>query len=791
MFDTLNSFLDTQANSVAESENSLYTLSPTVPNVLDLFYKNLERLGYNLSELKPALEQGGNSLIISCAGSGKTTFLELKLIHDYLSGELFKDRVVQTASGELSQRVLSRVFISTFLKTGAEELKNSFDEKCTELKVQGICSDNFTFSTLHAEYYAIITELGVKVEIMSEEELMTALTACCKSLSIKNRTRGGYGAITKDELSDIACIVGYARNRIDDARYKHPLCEEYGLTQPVLDKLLELYKKHRLAVNKYDFEDLQELVYQGITTNPNFAQLISSRYDYIFIDEFQDTSQIQYEVLKAYINGAKKTVAIGDDDQCIYSWRGSDVNIITKHFPEDYKPAVHKFTVNYRCRSGILAPVVSSIKKNTNRHEKDLTAYRSGGSVVVNKTCNVDDLMLEVRNSISNQYTVGILSRTNFDLLAPAILLELDGTIPFSLSKSTGITGYIPRQVFGCVKLLTRRFTEDFEDLLALFCDRNSKYEAHKLAEILRNQSELALDKFDKEDLAYSCPSLYRNLLMPMLAEKDKKSAYVAMLKYLRENVYSGDTPFSIRARLFTSFVIDIVLRHHTVKTLSIEDIDELFTDIIPNRLNKRAYSKKQNNCAVRLTTVHEAKGKEWQSVILWNDTDGVFPARVGKHVITNEEYEEERRLHYIAFTRAKERLTIFTSETKPSPYLRECDFKASIDVKVENAPSSEQTVFASKTVSPVKDSFRETLTTFMNSTDSDLSSKTMNLLTYYDYDVERVLHELRNTHKSLSEKGELAGADGNFDLELQWCVEALLITLMQGAYAVYEAAQT
>lgn len=782
MLNDINTFFDNKL----EASSGLYTLSPTTSDVLDKFYANLEALGYNLTELKPALEQNGNALIISCAGSGKTTFLELKLIHDYLSGELFTEREVQTASGVMKQKVISRVFISTFLKTGAEELKNSFDEKCTELRVQGICADNFTFSTLHAEYYSILTAIGVKPTIMPEADCTEALAATCKSLSIRNKTRYHSGAISRDEVTDIACIVGYARNRIDEARYKHPLSAEYGLTQGILDKLLELYKKRRLAVNSYDFEDLQELVYTGIATNPKFAEFVGSRYDYIFIDEFQDTSQIQYEILKAYIRNAKKTVAIGDDDQCIYSWRGSDIDIITKRFPDDFKPAVHKFTVNYRCRANILAPVIPSIKRNTNRYDKDLTAYKAGGLVVVNNTCNVDSLMNEVRNSVAQAYSVGILSRTNFDLLAPAILLELDNTIPFTLSKSVGITGYIPRQVFGCIKLLTRRYTEDFRSLLELFAERDGKFECKKLCDILATQPETSLNTFTDEDLAYSAPILYRNFFKPVRACQDKRSAYIELLKYLLNNSYTGTSPFAIRARLFVAFVMDLVLNHHSLKAMPIEDLDELFSNILPSRLSKRAYAKKQEDCPVRLTTVHEAKGKEWQSVIIWNDTDGVFPAQVGRHILTSAEYEEERRLHYIAFTRAKERLTIFTSETAPSPYLRECDFEASVAVQIEDTPLSEQAMLEPKEITPVPDKFRNTLTEFMNANESDCPEaktyrdNTLCLLQAYNYDIERTLTEIQSKYRKLFSSADCTSPDEDFRAQMNMCIFNLLEELSE-----------
>lgn len=775
MFDTLNTFLDGASAQQSEQTGSLYVLSPTVPDVLNKFYSNLDKLGYNLTELKPALEQGGTSLVISCAGSGKTTFLELKLIRDYLAGELFEPRQLNTPQGVVVQQVIAPVFISTFLKTGAEELQNSFDEKCTELRVQGICADNFTFSTLHAEYYAILKSLGIKMTIMSEEDLNSALRESCKSLGIRNRTKPG-NSLGKDELADIACIVTYARNRLDAKRYTHPLADDYDLTQPKLDKLLELYKKHRMAVNSYDFEDLQELVYQGIQTNPAFANMIASRYRFVLIDEFQDTSQIQYEILKTYINGAKKTIAIGDDDQCIYSWRGSDVDIITKRYPADYNPAIHKFTVNYRCKSNILNPVIPSIKVNSNRHDKDLSAYKQGGSTVVNKTCNVDALMQEVQNSISLGYSVGILSRTNFDLLAPAILLELGEKIPFSLSKSIGINSYIPRQVFGCIKLMTRRYTEDFHEILTAFAGRYNRVEVDKICNVLANQPSVSLNSLDDDDLAYSCPVLWRVVFKPMRETKDPRDFYIYLLKYLMENVYVGSSPFNIRARLFISFMIDLVANHSKLKGLTIYDLDELFTDIIPTRLSKRAYSKSSTSAPVRLTTVHEAKGKEWDSVILWNDTDGVFPAQVGNRAITADEMEEERRLHYIAFTRAKTRLTVFTSSTKPSPFLLECDFSNQVaEAPVTTGSEVTERGGYSNPAVVAEDAFYETLSSFMTSTDADINADTMNLVAFHNYDVAKVLELLRNKYKDCSDGGNLDMCGGVFENELYQCVKLLL----------------
>lgn len=753
MSDTFSEFFDNLATAQVDNYDGkvLLPITVTMPDRIERFYNNLKFLGYNLEEMKPALDGTNSSLIVSCAGSGKTTFLVQKIIKEYLAGTFTEYTAVQTANGIVQQPRVAKVLVSTFLKTGAEELKLAFERQCSELNIRGVSADSFTFSTLHSEYYNILKSLGIKIEIQSDEDALSVIGKVAKAFNITCKSARSY-TLSRDNLKDLQCIITYARNRIDGK--PHSLMPEYGLSNALLDKVIERCKIHRKASNVYDFEDLQELVYTGIKTNPQFAAYVGSRYSYIFIDEFQDTSQIQYEILKAYMNTAKRIVAIGDDDQCIYSWRGSDNTIITQRFEADYNPEVFKFSINYRCKANILAPVISSISRNKDRHEKILRSYRPGGSVTLRYTDAVDSLLEEVKSGIASGDDIGILSRTNLDLLAPAILLELEGTVPFSVSKAIGISSYIPRQVLGCVKLLTRRYTEDFPSLFKLFLDRYKQSEASVLSEVLNTQSELSIYNIEADDLKYSCPTLYRNLLEPIRNAADKKKAYVYMLKYLRDKVYTGSSPFALRARLFCSFICDLILNHSKVKTLDIDEIDELFTDVIPARLNKRAYKKDNSDIRVKLTTVHEAKGKQWGTVIIWNDTNGVFPAVVGGRAPTQEEFEEERRLHYIAFTRAKNALVIFSSRSNPSPFLLECDFDASAefvckdDITEAVLPEEKPT----RVAIPVA-SFETEFDSACADVNSPWGTDALNLMAFCSYDRNESLNRLYNYYTTYKDK--------------------------------------
>ena len=115
-------------------------------------------------------------------------------------------------------------------------------------------------------------------------------------------------------------------------------------------------------------------------------------------------------------------------------------------------------------------------------------------------------------------------------------------------------------------------------------------------------------------------------------------------------------------------------MEHDEVKDMNLEELHTLFTETLPAKFNKRINSKQRT--FIKLTTVHEAKGKEWDSVYIWNDFDGCFPNCVGGRELSPDEFEEERRVHYIAWTRARKKLTVFTlSERMNGGFLKECVF--------------------------------------------------------------------------------------------------------------------
>lgn len=685
MFEDFNNFFDNNKTAVKQSSETVD--NKTTENSTELserdkreidFLNRVKGAGINLYELEEILKDNSSMLILSGAGSGKTTALVLKIIHDLYVGDSFKMVQIPSADGMKFVAVPANILVTTFLKTGADELKQSFLDWSERLGIRGIDTSKIEFRTLHSEVYQALKALGINIEITPDN---IAFTRDAMRKFDVHSTASRSKSITVDEIRDVEGILAYARNRLDNKKYSHQLMEDYSLDETLLNCLLKETKMLRRLKGVFDYEDLQELILDALRKNPAVVSNIQSRYDYIYCDEFQDTSQLQYAILQYYFDGAKRVICIGDDDQCIYSWRGSDINIITSYFKEDYKPTIHQLSTNYRCKDAILNSVVPSIIQNENRFKKSLHSANQGGSVEVLKNYPVSDLIRRVKYDVMNAKTVGVLSRTNNDLLIPAIILELTGGFDYMVSKAVGMRGKMARYVFDAISLVTRRYADCFETYMSAFVSYYDRKEVHLLCEILKNNADINIFTMKDDDISYSAPHLYREFLHPLREAKKISDieAYMFVLNELYLVFTKNDTTFYKRTRDLIAYVIELV-NSDLCAGMSVSQLDELFNVTLPAKLDKRVTVK---NAKVKLSTVHEAKGKEWDSVYIWDDTDGVFPAVVGNRSISRDEMEEERRLHYIAWTRAKEHLTVYTSKESESPFLKECKLDDS-RIKVE-----------------------------------------------------------------------------------------------------------
>lgn len=603
-----------------------------------------------------------------------TTTLIFKIMYDIISGEATK--IVNINDNNI--RVTDKIWVSTFLKSGAEELKKRLGIAQTEMGYFDT-SDGIVFSTLHAEFKRALTAMGVKLNLMSNSDCISMIKKTADSLRIRHKNGKN---LTQEDYFQIQGVITYARNRLDNKRYDNPACEEYGITPIILDSLIDGYKKRRDVENKHDFEDLQELLYDALYTNPNPAvqKFISERYNYIYLDEFQDTSQIQYAILKWYgVNylsqntgsARGKMVAVGDDDQAIYSWRGSDVDIITWQFEQDFSPVVNQLTTNYRCPNNILEPVINSIVLNKKRHIKELKSSRDGGEMYAYSFADNRGMIMRLMNDIEEDlqkgYNIVILCRTNFDGMIPAFTLEQQHRFDFSISGTNmTLNSALPRSIFRCASLFTERSTNAVRQSLELLVGRQNAWKIKEFVYVLQNDKE-SIFTIDLDDIKFSVPFLYD--LISTLREYRDRNEDIEGLKYLYNymmtEVYQGDSTYCENARAYIELLLVIIDTHNFDNVFDFCEKIQEYSDNLVLRVGKP-------KVPIQIATVHEYKGKERDSVYIWNDSTDIFPSKRAD-LSNEEELEEERRVHYIAWTRAKKKLTVYAKRGQQGRFLIEC----------------------------------------------------------------------------------------------------------------------
>lgn len=624
--------------------------------------KDIEGFGFDTSQLGEVLKTKGNQLIVSTAGSGKTTTMNFKIMYDLKSG---RSTVMRTINGN-SVRVPDTIWVATFLKSGADELKNSYRKWCNKLHCADM-SQAIQFSTLHAEFKRALDMLGLKTDIIPDSDNKKLLKKVLKRYHIRS-SRGGQ--LNDDEISSLISSFIRTRNRLDAKRYESDIYSELGLVGSVIDGILRDWKAERLLEDKVDFEDLQEILYDYCYNkkDDDVISFLAQRFSYIYIDEFQDTSQIQYALLKVYGFSAKQIVAIGDDDQTIYSWRGSDNSIITKEFLKDFSPIKNDLSVNFRCPSNILNAIKPSICKNTNRLDKSLRSANSGGKVRIGSYAGYRQMAMAlgdmVCEDVSNGMSVAILCRVNSDGLLPAMFFDRLNKFPFSVSGSNmTLDSYIGRLTFSIIRLFIDKYSPDVKRALRLLTW--DEYGVNRLIEVCRLNNKSIWD-ISEEDLKYSCYNIADKIISwRKYREMGDIEALKLVLQEYRFDVFVNDSQFNdVMKSVLVS--VESLLDYYNYDC--VEDFYYELVDI-NDRLKGR---EKKVNSKVKIATVHEFKGKEADSVYIWNDSTDVFPYK--RSCDSEEDYEEERRVHYIAGTRARKLSTYMHLSGKKGAFIDEMD---------------------------------------------------------------------------------------------------------------------
>lgn len=654
------------APSQAGNPSQATTTGITKPKTrTEQFLDKVEEAGYDLTYIKPILESTGNVLINAAAGSGKTTALVLKLYYDFVNGRMLD-------TNEYGMPVLLPVWVGTFLKAGQKDLSKQISRMGKRLGMVDL-STRVVVNTLHAEFYQACKLLGYSADVISDEDNKKLFTKALRDYGFRYSTSE----------------VDAEYSRVLNMRGSMDIAPEYV-------GVLNNWKSYRFSRGLIDFEDMQEILYKAAVkeARPEVRDLLSTRYRRCYFDEAQDVSKIQYEILKVYGLGkglAKDSgnivedrssgavVMIGDDDQSIYSWRGSDISILTKRYPDDFNASVYQNPVNYRTPQGILGAVIPCIEKNENRFDKPLKSAKSGGVLRYGEMTDLAAMGKTLATLIDNDTlkgkSVAVLVRTNSEGVVPAMALASEG-IDFSLSSSEmTLNGSVGNSAQGVIDLVNNGTGTLALRALGDLISDNTVVEAMRK---YIKESNKGIWGISNEDLMYSLSDKEAARLIAWKTKYNKtfggSEVLVDVLGYLVDKLDKGRSasPWNLRrCAVFTA------LRNMAISEgpdSKIADVSRKFgalRDALSSKYEtfKRGYSR-----AVEIATVHEYKGREAQSVYVWNASKGVFPNKLAISSGKQEDYEEERRIFYIACTRARETETIFSLKGSKSPFLPEMD---------------------------------------------------------------------------------------------------------------------
>lgn len=441
-----------------------------------------------------------------------------------------------------------------------------------------------------------------------------------------------------------------------------------------LCRLYEAYQEQLALHNALDFDDLLLLTLQLLRRFPELQQRYGQHFQHVLIDEYQDTNPLQFEVMRLLAQPQNNIFVVGDVDQSIYSFRHADFQIILR-FQQDFPDAACiKLQENYRSTRQILAAANTLIDYNRDRFDKVLIGTRGDGQpIAFKKTANeyqeVDYVIAEIqRLQAQGHYSYGqvcVLYRTN----AQSRLFE-----------ERLVQSHIPHQVLGAFRFYERK---EIKDLMAYLSVLHNPLDTLNLRRVIntpkRGLGVKTLQRLDLEAERLGLTlwdALSNTAVLSQVSKKAQKvlTEWVSWLKQLREVSLPLD---QLIARIYQESGYEAELagdeesfesRDHNIQAFiqaarefKTEDPDQELGDFLQHlALISDVDSLKEKNQLVRLMTVHAAKGLEFPVVFVTGLEEGVFPhlrAIDAENLGDDMPIEEERRLMYVAMTRAEERL--------------------------------------------------------------------------------------------------------------------------------------
>lgn len=560
----------------------------------------------------------GPILVLAGPGAGKTTML--------LERIKFLSKTIDP----------KHILTITFSKTQALDMKERYN------------FSDATFMTIHAFCYLIIRNYLKKnnrnLRLLESDDLYNKYDLISKIYFKINDKK-----ISKEDLNEFFRLTSYMKNAMLDETYLEDSKVKNSL------QIYRAYENFKIRNFYIDFDDMQVMALKLIQNDQRLLNSIRNKYKYIQVDEGQDTSLIQFKIIEKIAAPLNNLMIVADDDQSIYSFRASDVSYLLnlKSIYPDLK--IIEMTENHRSSKNIVNISKAFIDTNQNRYPKDLfTNNDFSGKITIRSLRNVRDEYKYIIENIKKGEKNAILFRNNIQALNIISFLMEDG-LDFSVNI-TSLNFFESKIIDDLFNII--EFSDDF-DRLDLFCEIYykmgtflNKKEVDKLSYRALNKNvfeslyEMNLEDYKIETLVQKEKQLKHIRKLSL----DKKISYI--YKYMDYKSYITNFSKKYREEVVNK---DLFVESMVNFTKNLDTIEDFYNK--KEKLEKRLSS---SNADLILSSIHKSKGLEYDNVFVINMVKNEFPIIVDNEDI-GKKIEEERRVMYVAMTRAKKNLHLLT----------------------------------------------------------------------------------------------------------------------------------
>ena len=616
----------------------------------------------NKEQLEAAKTTEGALLILAGAGSGKTRVLTSRIAYMIQNGAIAGKILAVTFTNKAAKEMKERLASILGEKVVRYMWVGTFHSICGRILRQDI--ENYSFQSGK--------QLDKNFTIYDETDSLAVIKQAVKKLNLDDK-------IYQPKL--IKAVISNAKNKMQDAYTFATFARDFKSQK--IGQVYELYENTLNNNNAIDFDDMLMLCVKLLEQNPEVRKKYYDKFQHILVDEYQDTNQAQYQLVKALYTNLQPEVpksrslcVVGDVDQSIYSWRGADFRIIM-NFQNDFPNAkVVKLEQNYRSTANILNAANAIIENNEERVDKVLYSQKGDGEKISlyeaqDEGDEANYIVNTIRATSENYNQFAVLYRTN----AQSRALE-----------EALIAAGIPYRIYGGLKFYDRKEIKDAIAYLKIIYNTNDSQSLRRIINVPKRAiGETTLkhlqDYADENDMSLfeaimdvdnistiksGTAAKLKDFAGLILKLKDAESKYslpeflslvLEKSGYLRELQVSGTDEDATRienlqelvnvANEFEPEELDNTLGEFLAQVSLVSDIDGM--DEIANN--------------VTLMTLHSSKGLEFPIVFLAGCDEGIFPSARCSNSLS--ELEEERRLMYVGVTRAETKLYLTTAKRR------------------------------------------------------------------------------------------------------------------------------